>query len=115
MLESNSHVVKRPLFASGVNADCHRRAGTKRGQQQIIRRSAGIFAPGRNRFIGRYSMAANADLLSEAVSASTDDNPVFHKHVVLLSGLQRPTESRTPCPLYFSVTASHECVVRLRS
>src|SRR5213594_1868500 len=104
MLESNSHVVKRPLFASGVNADCHRRAGTKRGQQQIIRRSAGIFAPGRNRFIGRYSMPANADLLSEAV-ASTDNNPVFHNHVVLSGGLQKPTESRTPCPLYFSVTA----------
>src|SRR5437867_6428404 len=86
MLESNSHVVKRPLFASGVHADCHRCARTKRSQQQIVRRSAGIFASGRNRFIGRYSMPANADLLSEAVSASTDHNPVFHNHVVLLGG-----------------------------
>src|SRR5438093_8984609 len=92
MLESNSHVVKRPLFASGVHADCHRCAGTKRSQQQIVRRSAGIFASGRNRFIGRYSMPANADFLSEAVSASTDHKPVFHYHLVLLSGLQTPTE-----------------------
>src|SRR5439155_9293033 len=82
MLESNSHVLKWPLFTSGVHTDCHRCAGTKRSQQQIVRRSAGIFAAGRNRFIGRYSMPANTDLLSEAVSASTDDNPVFHNHVV---------------------------------
>src|SRR5438128_11747936 len=86
MLESNSHVLKWPLFTSGVHADCHRCAGTKRSQQQIIGRSPSIFAAGRNRFIGRYSMPANTDLLSEAVSASTDDNPVFHNHVVLLSG-----------------------------
>src|SRR5437763_15138722 len=82
MLESNSHVLKRPLFTSGVHADCHRCAGTKRSQQQIIGRSPSIFAAGRNRYIGRYSMPADTDLLSEAVSASTDDNPVFHNHVV---------------------------------
>src|SRR5881628_3116039 len=79
MLESNSDVLKGPLFASGVHADCHRCAGTKRSQQQIIGRSAGVFAAGRNRFIGRYSMPADTDLLSEAVSASTDDTGIPYR------------------------------------
>ncbi|MNC85177.1 hypothetical protein D3C83_07630 [compost metagenome] len=70
MTEANGDTQQRPLFAARVHADRHRCAGAESGQQQVVRRRAGICAADRHRFIASQLMRTRHDLLDKAVGSA---------------------------------------------
>ena len=65
MTKIHGHTFKRPLLRSRVHGHGHRRAGTERGEKQIIGRRPGIFPADLDWFVRGQPMWTGNDLLGK--------------------------------------------------